>query len=151
MTLYLVQHGLAVDKQLDPNRGLSAKGQESVIDIAKKAAKAEIQVSTIYHSVKLRALQTAELFSEHLEPKTIEQISGLSPMDNIEAFADQFQFPDKAMIIGHLPFLERLTSYLIIGDQQPSIVKFQNAGVICLEQDESNHWYLKWTLMPIID
>jgi len=151
MTLYLVQHGQCLDKETDPNRSLSEEGRVTIIQIAETAVNSGIAVSTIYHSGKLRALQTAELFSEYLKTTQIESVSGLSPLDSVKDFADGFQFPDNSMIVGHLPFMERLCSYLMTGNQEPAMVKFQNAGIVCLDQDEKNHWYLKWTLMPAID
>jgi phosphohistidine phosphatase len=38
-------------------------------------------VSTIYHSGKLRAKQTAELFAQFLAPASVEEIEGLSPLE----------------------------------------------------------------------
>ena len=151
MTIYLVQHGQCLAKEIDPNRSLSQEGRAAVIQVAHATANAGITVSTIFHSGKLRALQTAELFSEHLQTRKIESITGLSPLDNVEDFADHFQFSEKIMIVGHLPFMERLTAYLITGNQDLTIVKFQNAGIVCLDQDETKNWHVKWTIMPVID
>ena len=151
MTLYLVQHGLCLEKEKDPNRSLSVEGRAAIIQVAHTASNAGITVPTIYHSGKLRALQTAEIFSEYLKTDKIEQIKGLSPLDNIEDFASYFQFAEKTMIVGHLPFMERLTSYLLTGNQDLTIGKFQNAGIVCLDLNETNNWYLKWTIMPVID
>ena len=151
MTLYLVQHGLCVEKEIDPNRGLSAEGRTAIIQVAQTASNAGITAPTIYHSGKLRALQTAELFSRHLKTNRIEPITGLSPLDNVEEFSNQFPFTEKTMIVGHLPFMERLTSYLITGNPEHTIVKFQNAGIVCLDQDKANNWHVKWTIMPVID
>lgn len=151
MTLYLVQHGLCLEKEKDPNRGLSTEGRAAIIQVAQTASNAGIIVPTICHSGKLRALQTAEIFSEYLKTDKIEQIKGLSPLDNIEDFANQFQFTEKTMIVGHLPFMERLSSYLLTGNQDLTIVKFQNAGIVCLDQNETNNWYIKWTIMPVMD
>ena len=151
MTLYLVQHGLCVEKEIDPNRGLSVEGRTTIIQVAQTASNAGVIVSTICHSGKLRALQTAEIFSEHLKTDKIEQIKGLSPLDNVEEFSNQLPFAEKTMIVGHLPFMERLTSYLVTGNSEHTIVKFQNAGIVCLDQDKANNWHVKWTIMPVID
>ena len=151
MTLYLVQHGQFLEKEIDPNRSLSPDGRAEIIQVAHSASNAGITISTIYHSGKLRALQTAELFSEHVKTDNIEPTTGLSPLDDVEDFANHFQFAEKIMIVGHLPFLERLTSYLIAGDQELTVVKFQNAGIVCLDLDKTNNWHVKWTLMPTID
>jgi len=151
MTLYLVQHGQSLAKELDPNRGLSVEGRNEIVQVANIASNSDITVSTIFHSGKLRTSQTAELFAEHLKTDTIEKIDGLLPLDSVTSFADHFHFDDRSMIVGHLPFLNRLTSYLITGDQDISVIKFQNAGIICLDQDNTNRWFIKWAIMPVID
>ena len=53
------------------------------------------------------------------------------------------------MVVGHLPFLERLTSFLITGQQSPFVFKLQNGGILCLDQMEgSDSPAIKWALMP---
>ncbi len=151
MTLYLVQHGQCLEKEIDPNRSLSPEGRAGIIQVAHSASNAGITISTIYHSGELRALQTAELYSEYVKTDNIEPTTGLSPLDDVEDFTNHFQFSEKIMIVGHLPFMERLTSYLIAGDQELTVVKFQNAGIVCLGLDKTNNWHLKWTIMPTID
>ena len=106
---------------------------------------------TIYHSGKLRAQQTAELFSQHLKASQVESIGGIDPLDEVAEFVNHFLWPENAMIVGHLPFMERLTSYLLTGNHEPALVKFQNAGIVCLEKNDNNHWQVKWTIMPVID
>ena len=55
------------------------------------------------------------------------------------------------MLVGHLPFMERMTSYLIIGSTEPPLFKFQNGGIVCLDRlPETGRWVIKWTLMPNI-
>ena len=151
MVIFLVQHGQCFDKVTDPKRGLSPEGQTKIIQVADQVSHAGVTVSTIYHSDKLRSQQTAELFSERLKATQIRNIVGINPADKVEEFVDHFQFLNNSMIIGHLPFMERLTSYLITGCTEPTVVKFQNAGVVCLEKKLNPHWYVKWTIMPVID
>jgi phosphohistidine phosphatase len=58
---------------------------------------------------------------------------------------------DNIMIVGHLPFMERLTSFLITGDVERPVFTFQNGGIVCLDEDpEAKGWVIKWTLMPEI-
>ncbi|MBT4364970.1 MAG: hypothetical protein HOD17_10835 [Desulfobacteraceae bacterium] len=55
------------------------------------------------------------------------------------------------MIVGHLPFLDRLTSFLITGSVDKSVFKFQNGGIVCLiKEPENDSWVIKWALMPDI-
>ena len=53
------------------------------------------------------------------------------------------------MLVSHLPFLERLVSYLIIDTTNKTIIRFQTGGIVCLDKDkEMQSWYIKWALMP---
>ncbi len=151
MSIYLVQHGQCFDKQTNPERSLTAEGRSAIFQVAKTASDAGITVSSIYHSGKLRALQTAEIFSEQLKVSQIQSITGIAPLDSVENFANHFDFPKHSMLIGHLPFMEGLTSFLITGNQQLTVVKFQNAGIISLDQNQNNSWHVKWMIMPEIN
>jgi phosphohistidine phosphatase len=55
------------------------------------------------------------------------------------------------MLVGHLPFMERLTSFLITGSIDKPVFKFQNSGIVCLDKDpEPQAWVIRWALMPKI-
>ena len=151
MAIYLVQHGTALPKEEDPQRGLSPGGIADIERIAGVAAGYGIQVSQIKHSGKKRAKQTAELFSKYLEPdRPVQAQSGLNPNDNILDTAPGIA-NDNTMFVGHLPFLAKLLSYLITGSQDTPVFKFQNAGIVCLDTEKtSNTWIIKWSLMPNI-
>lgn len=152
MALYLVQHGKSVTEDVDPQQGISAEGREEVERIAAVAFRYGIRVAEIVHSGKLRALQTADIFASVFEiPQKVTARSGLKPLDDAIEFAANVNAGDDRMIVGHLPFLERLTSYLVVKDAAKIIFKFQNGGIVCLDQNGANGgWYIKWTLMPNI-
>jgi phosphohistidine phosphatase len=60
-------------------------------------------------------------------------------------------FQANIMVVGHLPFLERLTSFLITGQQEPVIFKLQNGGILCLDRIENQDTpVIKWSLMPAV-
>jgi phosphohistidine phosphatase len=150
MALFLVQHGLSLPKDQDPEKGLSKKGVENTKKIAEVAKFYEIQVSTIVHSGKKRAKETALIFSETLGIKRpSEQIDDIKPMDDVKAFCDKTELKSGLMIVGHLPFLEKFVSYIITGQQDLRIYKFQNSGIVCLDHEQDN-WFIKWTLNPDI-
>ncbi|MBU1060090.1 MAG: phosphohistidine phosphatase SixA [Proteobacteria bacterium] len=152
MALYLVQHGLSLSKDQDPEQVLTETGIDEVKLIAQVAKGYQVPVGTIFHSGKKRAAQTAELFSEALQSdKNIQQIAGIKPLDDVKAFAPTLIHMDNAMYVGHLPFMEKLTSYLVAGSTDLTVFKFQNGGIVCLEQrSDSGTWCIKWTLMPHI-
>ena len=63
MKLYLVQHGQAESKSVDPTRPLTGKGRQEVERVAKVAGQMHLQVRQIRHSGKTRADQTAMIRS----------------------------------------------------------------------------------------
>jgi phosphohistidine phosphatase len=149
MKVYLVQHAQAEPKEVDPNRPLSEKGTADVERVAALAARLGIELAQIRHSGKLRARQTAEILDQALRPtKAIVKVSGLGPLDNVEPIAEDINSSDEPlMFVGHLPFLSRLVSTLVIGEADRPIVKFHNAGIVCLENSEGG-WMISWILTP---
>jgi phosphohistidine phosphatase len=152
MALYLVQHGKSLPKDIDSQQGLSEEGRVEAERIASVAKGYSIKVSGIFHSGKKRALQTAEIFATALDVQDrVEERSGLKPLDDVAAFAAAVRSKDNLMLVGHLPFMERMTSYLTTGSTENLVFKFQNGGILCLDEDtQTKNWYIKWTLMPHI-
>ena len=62
MHLYLVHHGDAVGPEIDPRRPLSERGREAIERLAVAAAARGARPAVVWHSGKLRARQTAEIF-----------------------------------------------------------------------------------------
>lgn len=152
MPIYLVQHGKNISKEEDPDPGLSKQGIQDTKRIAEVASNYNIHVDSIVYSVKRRAGQTAEIFASSLHPSDgIHEIAGLKPMDDVAQFAETIHNKKNLMIVGHLPFLSKLTSYLIFDSTTPTVFKFQNSGIVCLNQNsEQDSWVINWTLMPDI-
>ena len=150
MPIYLVQHALSLPKEKDSEQGISEEGRADTERIASVAKGYNISVNKIQHSGKKRARQTAELFARVFEAtEGVEISSGLNPLDDVTEFANFLQPSSNCMIVSHLPFLERLTSLLIIGKTDHAIFKFQNGGIVCLDKSsEDEYWHIKWTLMP---
>lgn len=152
MALYLVQHGKSLAKEVDPDQGLSETGIAETRTIARVAAGYQVAPRRIHHSVKARALQTAEIFAEALHPTDgVHQIEGIKPMDDVTAIAPGLNPVDGLMLVGHLPFMARLTAFLVTGRTEPPVFKFQNSGIVCLDkQPDDTNWQIVWTLMPHI-
>ena len=153
MSLFLFQHGKSLPAEIDPDKGLSEEGVAEVKHIANVAKRYGIPVQCIRHSGKKRARQTAEIFASALGPVSdVQEISGLNPMDDVADFASTLEGRDNHMLVGHLPFMERLTAYLITGSIDKPVFKFQNGGIVCLDKDPNTHsWVIKWVLMPNIE
>ena len=152
MALYLVQHGLNLPKDVDPDQGLSEEGVTETARIAEVAKNYHINVGQIMHSVKTRARKTADIFASALNPTGgVKKVEGLKPMDDVATFAASINPDTHTMLVGHLPFMERMTAYLVTGSMDKPVFKFQNSGIVCLDQDpETKSWAIIWSLMPRI-
>lgn len=145
MYMYFVQHGEALPKDVDPERGLSENGSGQVRRIANYLQRAGLQVSEIRHSGKTRARQTAELFAAGLGDPGVSEIAGMNPNDDVAVFAGG-SLQDGVMYVGHLPHMGKLVSYLTTGDPDADVIRFTNGGVVCLQQEEAGtqiSWYIR--------
>ena len=152
MALFLVQHGKSLAKDEDPEQGLSREGIADTERIAAVAKGYGVRPSCIAHSGKKRARQTAEIFAAALRPeKGVQEHEGLNPLDDVRPLAAVLNSREDLMLVGHLPFMERLTSTLITGSDERLVFKFQNSGIVCLDRDSDKPaWFIKWALMPKI-
>lgn len=153
MAIYLVQHGLSLPKTEDPEKGLSAQGVSETEQIAEVAAAYRIAVDCILHSGKKRALQTAAIFKKVLlPPRDIRPRDGLGPLDDVSPWPRQLMDRHGLMLVGHLPFMEKLTGLMTTGSADVNPFRFQNSGIVCLDPIEGHdRWQIKWTLSPHIE
>ncbi len=150
MSIYLVQHGKSLSKEKDPEKGLSEEGKSEVKRIAAVAKGYNVRISVIEHSGKKRASQTAQIFADYLLPeKGIRKRQNINPMDDVVDLASAVNSEENVMYIGHLPFMEKLISYLITGNTNKTVFKLQNGGIVCLDYcSDEKSWMIKWALMP---
>lgn len=148
--LFLVQHGEAKAEQEDPARPLSDRGRQEVTSVAAAARRAGVGVAAIYHSGKLRAQQTAELFAAALAPRAgLQQLTGLAPNDDpADALQALERLEHPAMLVGHLPHLSRLTSLLVTGDPQRDVVVFRMGALVRLGLSADGRWRVEWIVTP---
>lgn len=154
MALYLVQHGKSLPQALDPEQGLSPEGFADTRRIAAVAASYGVRPALIRHSGKKRAMQTAEIMAQALlgEKSQTVPAQGMGPLDDAAEVANTLEPGDNVMMVGHLPFMERLTGFLIAGSAERVVFKFQNGGIVCLDRNpDSRWWFIKWALMPRIE
>ncbi|MGD2112264.1 MAG: phosphohistidine phosphatase SixA [Gammaproteobacteria bacterium] len=150
MKLYLVQHGNAVDKEIDPQRPLSEQGEQDVKAMATFLRGAGVRVERVWHSGKRRAGQTADILARKLLAKgEARPIEGIHPNDPVEAFATDADVWDQdTLVAGHQPFMGRLVAYLVAGDADRAVVEFLPGSVVCLERRDVNDWVVCWMLRP---
>jgi phosphohistidine phosphatase len=152
MAVYLVQHGKSLPKTEDPQKGLSAEGKRETERIAGVAQGYEVQVSRIDHSGKKRARETADILSARLSPeKGVKSRTGMKPLDDVRPFAKRLRLDQDIMLVGHLPFLERLIGLLVCGNPDQTVFKLQNSGILCLDRvPGTENPVIRWALMPAI-
>jgi phosphohistidine phosphatase len=120
MKLYLVQHGEAVSKAKDPERPLTPQGRQDVARVAAFARRAGVEIHQVWHSGKRRAEETAGILAQQLEPVGgMVAREGLGPNDHVEPVAELMKRETRSlMLVGHLPFMERLAGLLVGGDAE---------------------------------
>ena len=144
MRLYLVQHGDALTKDVDPERCLSDQGRADITRLEAWLVTNDVAVSRICHSGKTRARQTAELLGSVLETGgKISPAEGLGPNDPPEVFLKQLQNVDEdTLIASHLPFVARVLSQALTGSPDQQLVEFRPGSIAVVERDERGAWHL---------
>jgi phosphohistidine phosphatase len=150
MRLYLVQHGEAVAKEIDPERPLSEDGGRDIRQLGEWLARRGTQVSRVLHSGKTRARQTAEKLAVAVAPDlAVEAVSGLAPKDPVTPFLAGIGdwAGGDTLVVGHQPFMGRLVSALLnCGDR--NVVAYRPGTLVCLESDQTEGWLLVWVVRP---
>jgi phosphohistidine phosphatase len=150
MKLYLVQHGEACAKDVDPDRPLTDRGLADIDRLAEFLKQAGIRVERVLHSGKLRAAQTAEHLVNTVAPGVELESSGIiNPNDNPKAFDWQSDSWDRdTLVVGHLPFMAKLVSHLVVEDENRLITAYQPGSIVCLEREDGTHWQINWMIRP---
>ena len=152
MKLYLVRHGSANPADIDPQKGLSDIGKKEIATLAALVRHLNIEVENIYHSGKARAEQTAEIVNIAIQSANgVSQKTGLTPNDPIKDIATEIVSAGKdVMLVGHLPFMAKLASYLLSDNTDKIALEFKAGGMAYLEYQD-NRWILKWLINPDIN
>jgi phosphohistidine phosphatase len=155
LEVYLIQHAESKSKEEDPARPLTDDGRKMVKIVGEHLARMGFSFDRVFHSGKLRAQQTAEILADRLNiDEKVEAHTGLDPLDPVKPTAqwlsEQTQHgPRTVAIVGHLPFLDRLASLLVTGNETTGVIAFQHAGVVNLTPKAQGHGYtVRWLLIP---
>ena len=148
MSLYILQHGEAVPKEIDPERPLSEHGNRDIRILARHMQNMGVQLGNVFHSGKLRAEQSARLIAETLSPEIQPvQTEGLNPNDDPAVIiGDIEQLNENILIATHMPFVSRLCSTLLTGTTEAEFASVPGT-LFCLEKAEDK-WRLAYMLRP---
>ena len=150
MKLYLVRHGEVSTREVFPNSPLSKKGKADVFKMGKFLKDADVKIDVLWHSKKVRAVQTAQILAKIIEidqEKVVEkeELSPNAPANNM--LKQIIKENRNLMIVGHLPFLQKLSSLLLVNSEYEELIKFPLGGVVCLKR-EGDKWHLLWEVIP---
>ena len=153
MKVYLMRHGEAEEIYDGDEPALTAKGKADVNRVGEALSSMDIQLDHIYQSGKLRARQTAEIVKSKLGGDILISIKeGLKPNDPVSAIVGNLKDNNKnILIIGHLPFMAKLTSTLLAeteSEKSDLKIAFRTASVACLEYAKSFGWKLNRFIDP---
>jgi phosphohistidine phosphatase len=148
MAVYLVRHGKAEQGTVDDVRALTDGGRKAVQRMARWMGAAEVHVERVEHSGLVRAEQTAEILARVVGGR-LHRVADLGPTDPVEPVAARLTAAgeEEIMLVGHLPFMERLAAYLLTGDAGAPMLHFRTGAVACLSR-EGTSWTLEWFLAP---
>lgn len=148
MNLYILQHGEAVAKEIDPERPLSEQGIRDIRILALHMQNMGVQLGNVFHSGKLRAQQSARLVAETISPGIQPlQTEGLNPNDDPTVIiGDIEQINENILIASHMPFVSRLCSTLLTGTTTAEFASIPGT-LFCLEKAD-NKWRLAYMLRP---
>ena len=146
MKLYLVHHADAVGPDVDPLRPLSERGRVTVEALAQRAVAHGVKPDVIWHSGKLRARQTAEVFLRTCHPLArFSAMRGLQPDDQPAWIADTLITERRnIMLVGHMPHLAGLLGLLINGNPDTIGLEFPPHGIVELERNETGNGEPSW-------
>jgi phosphohistidine phosphatase len=144
MLLVLVHHADAVVESVDATRPLSQLGRRQAASVAGRVAARGVKPVAVWHSGKLRARETAELYWRAVNPAaTFTAKKGLQPDDDPELMADLLGAEtEDLMIVSHYPILPGLLRELVGAD-----AAFPQHGAIALERVDGK-WLERWRETP---
>jgi phosphohistidine phosphatase len=146
--IVLVHHADAVGPDVDPMRRLSDAGRAAATRLAAEAAARGVRPDHVWHSGKLRARQTAELFWRACNPLApFSAARGLQPDDPPAWIRDELAAESRSiLVVGHMPHLDRLLRLMLQGGPPGSAAGFPLHGCVALERD-AERWKEMWRLL----
>lgn len=158
MRVYLVHHGQALDPTVESTRPLSPEGHRITDALARRAAALEVRPAHVWHSGKLRAKQTAELYWRHCNALAeFKAVRGLQPSDDpsLVPLLLKESLGADVMLVGHYPHLPSVFHLLceeeINASRSAGAVPrvFPQNGMVALESTaDPGRWVEAFRLSP---
>jgi phosphohistidine phosphatase len=159
MILYIVRHGIAVDRTdphapPEPERPLTRKGIEKTRAAMLGLRELGVKPDAMFTSPYLRAAQTAEIaceafgFAREKLRKSDSLKPGSNPADFVKELANVKA--KEVMCFGHAPHLDQLIAHL--AGARGTFTELKKSGVACfdVESTSSARSVLRWVFPPKI-
>lgn len=156
MEILLLRHGIAESEiaaarngRRDEERRLTAEGRRETSLVAGALGERTGRVDLIFHSPFLRAKETAEIFSPHLQGAPLRQVENFTPDSDPRRLAEfiESQNAVRFMIVSHEPYLSGALSYLLTGGLGLAS-GFERAAVAGVEWGGAGRCRLNYFLSP---
>ncbi len=155
--IFLVHHADAVGPDVDPGRPLSSGGRATAERLAFDAFKKGVRPECVWHSGKMRARQTAEIFWRACNPlATLTAERALQPGDPPVWMRDRLLGDSRdLMVVGHMPHLDELLCLMTQtgGPEGPPLPTerrdgpaFPLHGIVALEAADDGRWVERWRI-----
>ncbi|GEM82963.1 phosphohistidine phosphatase [Meiothermus hypogaeus NBRC 106114] len=131
--LYLIRHAIALDAapgQPDEARPLSQDGIQKFIGVVRGLKRLGVRLDRLYHSPRLRAVQTAELLVPLLEGET--EVTPYLAAEPGPELLKTLQ-GNSVALVGHEPWISDLCAWLLHGRRGGAAFPFKKGGVAHLE------------------
>jgi phosphohistidine phosphatase len=158
MQLYIVRHGIAVDREdancpPDPDRFLTQEGIEKARQVAKGVAEIGAAPDLLISSPYLRAYQTAEIFAAELSysknkiRKTDQLLPGAEPLQLFRELSKDKDL-SAVFLFGHAPHLDDLIATSLGSNHHITSLKKSGAALIELRRLVPPSGELIWLATP---
>jgi phosphohistidine phosphatase len=133
MRLYLIRHAIAIEAtpgQSDDARPLSSEGIEKFKGVVQGLKRLGVGLDRLYHSPKLRAVQTAELLVPLLDGETevTPHLAGEPSLELLKTLQGS-----SVALVGHEPWISDLCAWLMTARREGGALPFKKGGVAYLE------------------
>lgn len=137
MELYLMQHGLALPREEDPDEPLSRDGVGQIQAVGKVLRRLEVSLDLIACSPKKRAHQSAALIAEavnfpHSDILETDLLKALTPPGETLRLVERHADSHAILFAGHLPSLAEIASR-VLGNGCRVRVHVENGGLCRLD------------------
>ena len=157
MLLYLLRHGIAIDREdpecpPDAERSLTREGIEKTREVARGLRKLGVKPDLIISSPLVRAVQTAEIAAAELSyaKEKIRRTPALEPdADPAELLKEISRLKkDEVLCAGHAPHLDEMIAQAV--GVRAAFTSLKKAGAACVEFDSpaASRGTLLWLFPP---